>query len=96
MSERAGLEFELSLSPPLQAANSSSEGSCVSNSEGDDGETTKDMFLAGCLHCLMYVFLSSADPNPKCPKCKSTVLDIIDFLNNNQNNNTTSSKQWKV
>ncbi|OMO68506.1 hypothetical protein COLO4_29621 [Corchorus olitorius] len=34
------------------------------------------MVLVGCPRCLMYVMLSEDDP--KCPKCKSTVL--LDFL----------------
>ncbi|CAN1306487.1 Protein GL2-INTERACTING REPRESSOR 1 [Linum perenne] len=42
------------------------------------------MVLVGCPRCLMYVMLSEDDP--KCPKCKSTVL--LDFhyeLNNSKN-----------
>uniref|UniRef100_A0A5B7BWQ5 GIR1-like zinc ribbon domain-containing protein n=1 Tax=Davidia involucrata TaxID=16924 RepID=A0A5B7BWQ5_DAVIN len=38
---------------------------------------TPSMMLAGCPRCLMYVMLSEEDP--KCPKCKSTVL--LDLLN---------------
>ncbi|GMJ13940.1 hypothetical protein like AT3G11600 [Hibiscus trionum] len=38
--------------------------------------TTTSMVLVGCPRCLMYVMLSENDP--KCPKCKSTVL--LDFL----------------
>ncbi|KAL4272388.1 hypothetical protein GQ457_13G012280 [Hibiscus cannabinus] len=38
--------------------------------------TTTPMVLVGCPRCLMYVMLSEDDP--KCPKCKSTVL--LDFL----------------
>ncbi|KAB1209720.1 hypothetical protein CJ030_MR2G010228 [Morella rubra] len=58
------------------------EGSCVSS---EPEETTMDcpsspkamsMVLVGCPRCLMYVMLSGVDP--KCPKCKSTVL--LDFL----------------
>ncbi|PSS24369.1 hypothetical protein CEY00_Acc09117 [Actinidia chinensis var. chinensis] len=34
------------------------------------------MMLVGCPQCLMYYML--AEENPKCPKCKSTVLlDIV-------------------
>ncbi|KAJ8754765.1 hypothetical protein K2173_012154 [Erythroxylum novogranatense] len=43
------------------------------------------MVLVGCSRCLMYVMLSEDDP--KCPKCKSTVL--LDFLNDNNHNKTT-------
>ncbi|KAJ1385780.1 hypothetical protein SESBI_41381 [Sesbania bispinosa] len=39
------------------------------------------MVLVGCPRCLMYVMLSEDDP--KCPKCKSTVL--LDFLHDNNN-----------
>ena len=42
------------------------------------------MVLVGCPRCLMYVMLS--DANPKCPKCKSTVL--LDFLNDGTNKKT--------
>ncbi|GAV77514.1 hypothetical protein CFOL_v3_20985 [Cephalotus follicularis] len=37
------------------------------------------MVLVGCPRCIMYVMLSEDDP--KCPKCKSTVL--LDFLRDN-------------
>ncbi|XP_020230681.1 serine/threonine-protein kinase pakG [Cajanus cajan] len=39
------------------------------------------MVLVGCPRCLMYVMLSENDP--KCPKCKSTVL--LDFLHDSNN-----------
>lgn len=55
----------------------SSEGSCVSC---DAAQETKAMLLVGCTRCLMYVMLPEIDP--KCPKCKSTVL--LDFLNNEE------------
>lgn len=38
--------------------------------------TSTLLVLAGCPRCLMYVMLSEV--NPKCPRCKSTVL--LDFL----------------
>ncbi|KAL2331905.1 hypothetical protein Fmac_019486 [Flemingia macrophylla] len=86
-----GQEFELKLSPP-QTANSSSlclyssdQDSCISS---DADKEIKAMFLVGCLRCLMYVLFPKDDPNPKCPKCKSTVL--LDFLNHKQNTNQTS------
>ncbi|KAJ9188631.1 hypothetical protein P3X46_000011 [Hevea brasiliensis] len=82
------LELKLNLSPPranseaAESGASSSEmspkSSCVS-SESDQGMSnyassleTSSMMLVGCPRCLMYVMLS--DVNPKCPKCKSTVL----------------------
>ena len=67
---------------------SSSEGSCVSSQEvqhqqREKGETseTKAMPLVGCPRCLMYVLVSEADP--KCPKCKSTVL--LEFITDQEN-----------
>ena len=68
--------------------------SCVS-SELNQDETLRysnspeatSMVLVGCPRCLMYVMLSEDDP--KCPKCKSTVL--LDFLHDNNNATTTSS-----
>lgn len=79
----------LKLSPPRAATSSlsseslstecvhSSEGSCVS---GDAAEETKTMLLVGCTRCLMYVMVPEVDP--KCPKCKSTML--LDFLNSEE------------
>ncbi|XP_057965881.1 protein GL2-INTERACTING REPRESSOR 1-like [Malania oleifera] len=42
----------------------------------DSPEATSSMVLVGCPRCLMYVMLSQDEP--KCPKCKSTVL--VDFV----------------
>eukprot|EP00262_Sarcandra_glabra_P013630 TRINITY_DN3824_c0_g1_i1.p1 TRINITY_DN3824_c0_g1~~TRINITY_DN3824_c0_g1_i1.p1 ORF type:complete len:216 (+),score=27.69 TRINITY_DN3824_c0_g1_i1:93-650(+) len=60
--------------------------SCVSSEHNTGSETdtlrysnspeATSMVLVGCPRCLMYVMLSEEDP--KCPKCKSTVL--LDFL----------------
>ncbi|ERN16191.1 hypothetical protein AMTRI_Chr11g152730 [Amborella trichopoda] len=49
------------------------EGSGLQYSESPEATS---MVLVGCPRCLMYVMLSEQDP--KCPKCKSTVL--LDFL----------------
>ncbi|PKA65396.1 hypothetical protein AXF42_Ash005730 [Apostasia shenzhenica] len=88
------IDLKLNLSPPARGNHSptaaddggspfttSPPSSCVS-SDGEQGircsnspEATS-MVLAGCPRCLMYVMLSEDDP--KCPKCKSTVL--LDFL----------------
>ncbi|CAL0321515.1 unnamed protein product [Lupinus luteus] len=65
--------------------------SCISIELNQEDKYTNNspeatsMVLVGCLSCLMYVMLSEDDP--KCPKCKSTVL--LDFLqdNNKSNNN---------
>ncbi|CAN1306484.1 Protein GL2-INTERACTING REPRESSOR 2 [Linum perenne] len=59
--------------------------SCVSTEMNqEEGPEATSMVLVGCPRCLMYVMLSEDDP--KCPKCKSTVL--LDFhyeLNNSKN-----------
>ncbi|GMI84785.1 hypothetical protein like AT5G06270 [Hibiscus trionum] len=62
----------------------SSPSSCVSSHDVNmtdvvgysSSPEVKSMALVGCPRCLMYVMLSEDDP--KCPKCKSTVL--LDFL----------------
>uniref|UniRef100_A0A803R3C6 GIR1-like zinc ribbon domain-containing protein n=1 Tax=Cannabis sativa TaxID=3483 RepID=A0A803R3C6_CANSA len=93
-SETEEAEAESSSSASSSASESSDmsiDGSCVSSDAEEDSamsspETIRTaaepvaaapMVLAGCPRCLMYVMLS--DSNPKCPKCKSTVL--LDFLN---------------
>ncbi|KAG6516875.1 protein GL2-INTERACTING REPRESSOR 1-like [Zingiber officinale] len=63
-----------------EEASVSPTSSCVSSEEGESkspegAAPSPPMMLAGCPHCLMYVMLSEKDP--KCPKCKSTVL--VDF-----------------
>lgn len=63
--------------------------SCVSSELNQDDSSLRysnspeatSMVLVGCPRCLMYVMLSEEDP--KCPKCKSTVL--LDFLHENSN-----------
>ncbi|XP_029117290.1 protein GL2-INTERACTING REPRESSOR 2 [Elaeis guineensis] len=73
---------------PNRSSSSSSTvsppSSCVS-SEGEQKQSNSpeatSMVLAGCPQCLMYVMLSEDDP--KCPKCKSTVL--VDFHRGNNN-----------
>ncbi|KAE8098616.1 hypothetical protein FH972_016662 [Carpinus fangiana] len=61
----------------------SPQSSCVSSELNQDdplrypnSPEATSMVLVGCPRCLMYVMLSEDDP--KCPKCKSTVL--LDFL----------------
>ncbi|VVB13429.1 unnamed protein product [Arabis nemorensis] len=64
--------------------------SCVSSEMNQDEPSvrystspeTTSMVLVGCPRCLMYVMLSEDDP--KCPKCKSTVL--LDFNHENASN----------
>ncbi|PIA59256.1 hypothetical protein AQUCO_00400265v1 [Aquilegia coerulea] len=80
-------------SPNRSAVSSptSPPSSCVS-SELNNDETLRysnspeatSMVLVGCPRCLMYVMLSEEDP--KCPKCKSTVL--LDFVHDNNTKKT--------
>ncbi|XP_054812159.1 protein GL2-INTERACTING REPRESSOR 2 [Prosopis cineraria] len=91
------LDLRLNLSPvnsssEFQASSNNSsekteEGSSgVSWEAGDEGVETRTMVLAGCGRCLMYVLLSEADP--KCPKCKSTVL--LDIVTHHTSTSTTT------
>ena len=94
------IDLRLNLSPvnsssEIVMTSSSSEvtvegsSSCVSwEAEEEERVETKAMMLVGCRQCLMYVLLSEIDP--KCPKCKSTVL--LDFLNNDDTSSTTNTK----
>ncbi|XP_047944246.1 protein GL2-INTERACTING REPRESSOR 1-like [Salvia hispanica] len=88
------LELKLNLSPPrrqvgspresVSSADVSPRSSCVSRETSPAGasrcssspESSSSMMLVGCPRCLMYVMLLEDDP--KCPKCKSTVL--LDFM----------------
>ncbi|KZV30549.1 hypothetical protein F511_05699 [Dorcoceras hygrometricum] len=90
--ESPKLELKLNLSPPRERGQvvspngsiSSSRSSCMSWENSTTGENPRyptspeanSMMLVGCPRCLMYVMLMEEDP--KCPKCKSTVL--LDFL----------------
>ncbi|EYU28525.1 hypothetical protein ABFS83_04G214300 [Erythranthe nasuta] len=89
--ESPKLELQLRLSPPrdhqrqmIQSPEYSSteispRSSCVSREASPDGTVCFEsgtMILVGCPRCLMYVMLFEDDP--KCPKCKSTVL--LDFM----------------
>ncbi|XP_060188408.1 protein GL2-INTERACTING REPRESSOR 1-like [Lycium barbarum] len=76
------------ISPSRSSSYSSLErspaSSCISGEPTPDDhqqffgspETTTSMMLVGCPRCLMYVMLPVEDP--KCPKCKSSVL--LDFF----------------
>ncbi|EYU36045.1 hypothetical protein ABFS82_14G230800 [Erythranthe guttata] len=81
------LELKLKLSPPTDHRTKNVEvsprSSCVSREESPEGGPGPDgrscsstMMLVGCPRCLMYVMLF--EDEPKCPKCKSTVL--LDFM----------------
>ncbi|CAN4099035.1 unnamed protein product [Withania somnifera] len=76
------------ISPSRSSSYSSMErspaSSCISREPTPDDQffgspettSTTSMMLVGCPRCLMYVMLSVKDP--KCPKCKSSVL--LDFF----------------
>ncbi|KAH7862384.1 hypothetical protein Vadar_004179 [Vaccinium darrowii] len=75
------LDLKLNLSPPMSYSQveESPKGSCVSSELSPtrslcypSSPEAKRMMLMGCPQCLMYVMLSEADP--KCPKCKTSVL----------------------
>ncbi|KAE9590092.1 hypothetical protein Lal_00033757 [Lupinus albus] len=77
------------------ASPTSPPNSCVSIELNQDDKYTNNspeatsMVLVGCFHCLMYVMLSEDDP--KCPKCKSTVL--LDFFHDNNKNNNNNIRR---
>lgn len=77
------LDLKLNLSPPMAYSQvvDSPKGSCVSSDPElspnrslcyTGSPEAKRMMLMGCPQCLMYVMLTEVDP--RCPKCKSTVL----------------------
>ncbi|XWS56043.1 hypothetical protein CRYUN_Cryun09bG0052700 [Craigia yunnanensis] len=73
--------------------------SCVSSEMIQDVDTSTvryssspeatSMVLVGCPRCLMYVMLSEDDP--KCPKCKSSVL--LDFLHDSATTTTIKTRK---
>ncbi|XP_022766068.1 uncharacterized protein LOC111310957 [Durio zibethinus] len=73
--------------------------SCVSSEMSLDADTNSvrypsspeatSMVLVGCPRCLMYVMLS--EDEPKCPKCKSTVL--LDFLHDTATTDSTKTRK---
>ncbi|XP_031398910.1 uncharacterized protein LOC116209420 isoform X2 [Punica granatum] len=75
-------------SPATNSPPSSCVSSEVDHHNSSSSPEATSMVLVGCPRCLMYVMLSEDDP--KCPKCKSTVL--LDFLQETNNNNSNSSR----
>ncbi|CAL5357215.1 unnamed protein product [Camellia sinensis] len=77
-------QLQAASSPTNRSVSLSPPSSCVSSLELSpdhhhhrcfrypSSPEAKTMMLVGCPQCLMYVMLSEDDP--KCPKCKSTVL----------------------
>ncbi|XP_052173519.1 protein GL2-INTERACTING REPRESSOR 1-like [Diospyros lotus] len=105
MSRRNGpkLELKLNLSPPRvnprmespsRSATVSPQSSCVSSEHSpEDSPEATSMLLAGCPRCLMYVMLTEAEP--RCPKCKSTVLLDIGYDNGASTSPAASRKTRK-
>lgn len=109
MSRRNGatLDLKLNLSPPSAPVDMSSRrspsmsptSSCVSSEQNQDEhlrystspEATSSMMLVGCPRCLMYVMLAGEDP--KCPKCKSSVL--LDIIHEHNNLDITTTRKAK-
>ena len=66
--------------------------SCVS-SDAEEEAAAKAMVVAGCPRCLMYVMLSEAEGQPRCPRCKSPVLlHFVADADININTNRQGSK----
>lgn len=107
------LELKLNLSPPRAnrrvdllgvVSPTSPPTSCLSSELNQEDkyssspEETTSMMLLGCPRCLMYIMLSEKDP--KCPKCKSTVLLDIHPYNNDTaptttgGNNNNRTRSW--
>ncbi|OIW11371.1 hypothetical protein TanjilG_19627 [Lupinus angustifolius] len=71
-------------SPPSSCVSSednNNDNNNNNNNKYSNSSEATSMVLVGCPRCLMYVMLSEEDP--KCPKCKSTVL--VDFLHDYDN-----------
>ncbi|CAO2839275.1 unnamed protein product [Amaranthus hypochondriacus] len=96
------MDLKLNLSPPSSTIGATSRmesptrsssisppSSCVSSDKSmSSPEPSRPMVLVGCPRCLMYVMLLEDDP--KCPKCKSTVL--LDFVHDDNHNNDNNNK----
>ncbi|KAH6798899.1 hypothetical protein C2S51_035383 [Perilla frutescens var. frutescens] len=105
----AKLDLKLNLSPPRanqarvvspsHSLTVSPTSSCVSSELNQQDEYLRystspeatSMMLVGCPRCLMYVMLAEEDP--RCPKCKSSVL--LDIIHDNNDANTTTSRKAK-
>ncbi|KAE9585361.1 hypothetical protein Lal_00017799 [Lupinus albus] len=100
---RPKLDLKVNLSPPraehhrgglawspTPSSTVSPPTSCVSSDDNrySNSPEATSIVLVGCPRCLMYVMLSQEDP--KCPKCKNTVL--VDFLHDYDNNNNCNKR----
>lgn len=83
----------------LTVSPTSPPSSCVSSELNQQDEMlrystspeTTSMMLVGCPRCLMYVMLSEDDP--RCPKCKSTVL--LDVIHDGNAATTATARKTK-
>ncbi|XP_022854269.1 uncharacterized protein LOC111375645 [Olea europaea var. sylvestris] len=101
MSSGNGTKFDLklSLSPPRPnirvdsppGSKTMSPRSCVSSEEYCKSPKATSMVLVGCPQCLMYIMLSEEDP--RCPKCKTTVLLHVIHEQNTATKNTSYSSK---
>ncbi|KAL6133689.1 hypothetical protein ACLB2K_065923 [Fragaria x ananassa] len=89
MAESPGRSSTMSpTSPPSSCVSSElTQDDNNNNMRYSNSPEATSMVLVGCPRCLMYVMLSEDDP--KCPKCKSTVL--LDFLH--ENNTTMKTRK---
>ncbi|KAM7270339.1 hypothetical protein ACFE04_029553 [Oxalis oulophora] len=76
-------------SPPSSCVSSEMNAQDDNNRRYSSSPEATSMVLVGCPRCLMYVMLSEDDP--KCPKCKSTVL--LDFLHDNTTTTTVKTRR---
>ncbi|KAL5721137.1 hypothetical protein ACHQM5_013734 [Ranunculus cassubicifolius] len=88
-SRRGSNQFVQSPGRSSTSSPTSPPSSCVSSENEETFQYSSSpeatsMVLVGCPRCLMYVMLSQEDP--KCPKCKSTVL--LDFVHDNNTKKT--------
>ncbi|KAM7257339.1 hypothetical protein ACFE04_013080 [Oxalis oulophora] len=75
-------------SPPSSCVSSEMSQEDAMDLQYSSSPEATSMVLVGCPRCLMYVMLSEDDP--KCPKCKSTVL--LDFLHDSTTSAPTNVK----
>ncbi|WOL02309.1 hypothetical protein Cni_G11028 [Canna indica] len=89
------IDLKLILAPPIRVEDDSldrplsSPRSCLSSETEqaqfhDSSEEAAMMVLAACPRCLMYLMLAKEDP--KCPKCKNSVL--LNFLHGKRDKKT--------
>ncbi|XP_059627039.1 protein GL2-INTERACTING REPRESSOR 1-like [Cornus florida] len=84
-----GSVSSMEITSPLSSC-VSSELSVDETQRYSSSPETTSMMLAGCPRCLVYLMLSKEDP--RCPKCKSTVL--LDFHEEMRTKKTEIKKSY--